>query len=127
MALPPTFASTLDRLEAATASLHVLAAAHAPAPARPSFARAVLHARPAALIREAAPWELALFARVAPPPGPRAPALDAAGAPAIALGPAPVGLATPLRPSRRARAQDPQQDALEPEDYAQAGVNMLQR
>jgi hypothetical protein len=121
---PPTFAATLDRLDAATTRLRALAATHdVPAAPKPSFARAVLGVEVGQLLREAEPWELGLLARVAPEPGARAPLLDAAGAPALALGPAPVALATPLR--RRAR---PAKDTdVEPEDYAHAGVNLLLR
>jgi hypothetical protein len=127
--MPASFTDALDRLEAATSRLQQISAAHENTSAKPSFTRAVLHVSPHHLIREAEPWETALFARVAPPPGPRAPALDAAGAPAVALGPVPVDLATPLRPKpgRRRVAASSAEPAFEPEEYAQAGIRLLER
>jgi hypothetical protein len=115
-----TFEDTLDRLGSVSARLAALAETHQPVRAEPSFARALLEAPHANLIREAESWEAALFARVR---APAAPAPTTAPV-SFGVGPAGIPLATPLKPVRRARAAEA---SLEPEDYARAGLRLLDR
>lgn len=121
--MPDSFADTLDKLDNAISELKRSAQSRVNIPLKPSFTRAILEATPVSLIRDAKPWESRLFARIPPPPSKNIPLLDASGATPTAIGPAPLNVPTPLKKkTNRNRAQAL---GIEPEQYAQAGIAVL--
>lgn len=128
----PSFSDSLDRLTLATKSLTSLS--QPPTDSAPSFARALLRAPTALLIRDADASEHGLFVvqpgaqlaktkALSGAPGMGAATTTAAGPAAGGLGRAAFLAATPLRPRPAAvRAQEPK-----PEVYAAAALKQLDR
>jgi hypothetical protein len=125
----PSFADSLDRLDAVTKSLHAIETASPSsrdASRAPSFTRAVLRTPLEHLIRDIDSSELGLFTLL--PPTSALPTADAA--PQTTVGrdlarveyPAATPLRRPLARDARARPSVPK-----PEDYARAALRQLDR